>query len=129
MLQTSKLSSNKGFILLYDSDCGVCSRFKKMVELLDWDRRIDYLSLTDLKTNEILSHIPKELRLSSSHLVLPDGSVLTGSDYLSELFEILPLTRYTLKLFARFPYILFFWVFLFDVISRLHGTSFCKASI
>lgn len=129
MLQALKMVSDKKFILLYDSDCGICSRFKRMVELLDWNRKIDYLSLTDPKSNGILTRVPEELKLSSSHLMLPNGSVLTGSAYLSELLGILPSTKYTLGVLARFPAISRFFIFLFDIMSRLHNTSFCKSSM
>jgi predicted DCC family thiol-disulfide oxidoreductase YuxK len=100
-----------------------------MVQLLDWNRKIDYLSLSDPRSNEILNQVPEELKLSSSHLLLPNGSVLTGSAYLSELLGILPSTKYTLGVLARFPAISSFFIFLFDVMSRLHGTSFCKAGM
>ena len=80
-------------ILVYDADCGPCTGFKRLVSFLDLDSKISCLSLRDADNAGLLDSIPEDLRYLSMHFVATDKSVLSGSDAIPSILELLPCGR------------------------------------
>ena len=83
-------SSSSKYILAYDANCGPCTRFKRIVDILDKYEKIDFISLTKADQEGILGKIPVHQRYKSFHLILPKGEAKGGSEALLELIVILP---------------------------------------
>jgi len=67
-------------ILAYDADCGPCTKFKRIVDILDKCERIDFISLTKADQEGLLDKIPVHQRFKSFHLIFPQGETKSGSD-------------------------------------------------
>jgi predicted DCC family thiol-disulfide oxidoreductase YuxK len=77
-------------IILYDGECGFC---KWLVQwLLAWDRAGEFrtLPIQSPAADALLGHMSEEDRLGSFHLVLPDGSLVSGGPAIPELLRRLP---------------------------------------
>ena len=46
------------YILAYDVDCGPCTRFRRIVDILDKYEKIDFISLTKADQEGLLDKIP-----------------------------------------------------------------------
>jgi predicted DCC family thiol-disulfide oxidoreductase YuxK len=113
------------YILAYDADCGPCTRFKHMVDLLDAHHRIDFLSLSEADKSGLLNGIPHSKKYSSFHLISPDGEILSGADGLLRLVAIFPLGNRISKLIALTPAGKRMIRFVYKTFSRLHDSPSC----
>lgn len=61
--------SSSKYILAYDANCGPCTRFRHIVDILDKYERIDFISLTKADQEGLLDKIPVEeqIQIISSH--------------------------------------------------------------
>ncbi|HEV2137835.1 MAG TPA: DCC1-like thiol-disulfide oxidoreductase family protein [Nitrososphaerales archaeon] len=116
------------YLLLYDADCGPCTKFRRAIEFFDAHRRIDYLSLTEGDERGFLDGVPTNLRHRSFHLITPDGTVLRGANALPTLIGLLPTGGSTSSFIVRAPGGLATTAFVYSVFSRLHGTGSCSYS-
>lgn len=116
-------------ILAYDVDCGPCTRFKRMVELLDARHRIDFLSLHEADKLGLLNGIPHPARYTSFHLICPNGEILSGGDGLVRLVAILPLGNHISKLIALSPRGEWMIRLLYKTFSRLHDSPTCGTKL
>jgi predicted DCC family thiol-disulfide oxidoreductase YuxK len=116
-------------ILAYDVDCGPCTRFKRIVELLDARHRIDFLSLHKADKLGLLKGIPHPMRYTSFHLICPDGEILSGADGLVRLVAILPLGNQISKLIALTPGGEWMIKLLYKTFSRLHNSPACGTKL
>ena len=82
--------SSSKYILVYDANCGPCTRFRRIVEILDKYEGIDFISLTNTDQAGLLDKIPVHQRYKSFHLIFPKGDAKSGSEALLELIAILP---------------------------------------
>ena len=82
--------SSSKYILAYDADCGPCTKFRRIVDILDKYERIDFISLTKADQEGLLDEIPVHKRYLSFHLICPKGDAKSGSEALLELIAILP---------------------------------------
>lgn len=114
------------YVLVYDSDCGSCTRFRRIVGFLDTRGRLDFLPLTDADREGVLDSIPRGRRHRSFHLVSPAGRVSSGAAAVPELIRLLPAGRVISKLLKSAP--LGFWsvAFVYSVFSRLHDSGSCN---
>lgn len=76
--------------VIYDSECTLCVRFRKALELIDIKKDVSFLSLHDPKTFISYPELNKEDCEESIHLVKQTGEVLVAGDALSYLITILP---------------------------------------
>ena len=113
------------YLLAYDADCGPCTRFKRLVDLLDAYHKIDFLSLTDANEHGLLNRIPESLRFESFHLISTNGDIQSGSDALLDLIGVFPLGSAISKIIIFFPGGEQTIKFLYDTFSRLHDASSC----
>jgi predicted DCC family thiol-disulfide oxidoreductase YuxK len=76
--------------LVYDSDCGFCRWC--LGKVLAWDRRhaIRPVALQSEEADRLLRGMPEEERLSSWHLVDPDGKVRSAGAAFPGLLRRLP---------------------------------------
>jgi predicted DCC family thiol-disulfide oxidoreductase YuxK len=116
-------------ILAYDVDCGPCTRFKRIVDLLDARHRIDFLSLHKADKLGLLKGIPHPMRYTSFHLICPDGEILSGADGLVRLVAILPLGNQISKLIALTPGGEWMIKLLYKTFSRLHNSPTCGTKL
>ncbi len=75
-------------VLVYDKDCGNCSRLKRIVNSLDAHRRLDCLSLVEADESGLLDSVPRSRRHRSFHLIYPGGRVISGSAAVAELVSL-----------------------------------------
>src|ERR1051326_2502399 len=66
-------SSSSKYILAYDADCGPCTRFMHVVDLLDKREKIDFIPLTIADQQGLLDRISAPLRYKSFHLIFVLG--------------------------------------------------------
>ena len=57
-VKNMQTGSSSKYILAYDSDCGPCTRFRHIVEILDKYERIDFVLLTKADEEGLLDEIP-----------------------------------------------------------------------
>jgi predicted DCC family thiol-disulfide oxidoreductase YuxK len=112
-------------ILVYDADCGPCTRFKDMISILDRHKRIDYIPLIEADSIGFLDQIPQSLRFRSFHLISPAGEIRSGEDAVIDLIELLPAGQTISKIIASFPYGAQIIKFIYLRFSKLHDSSSC----
>jgi predicted DCC family thiol-disulfide oxidoreductase YuxK len=95
--------SSSKYILAYDANCGPCTRFRRIVEILDKYERIDFISLTKADQEGLLDKIPVHQRYKSFHLIFPKGHAKSGSQALLELIAILPGGKIISPIINYFP--------------------------
>src|SRR5918912_875716 len=83
-------SSSSKYILAYDADCGPCTRFSHVIDILDKYEKIDFIPLTIADQQGLLDKISPTLRYKSFHLISSTEEPKSGSDALLELIAIIP---------------------------------------
>jgi predicted DCC family thiol-disulfide oxidoreductase YuxK len=125
-MQAESLSPR--YILVYDADCGPCTRFRRAVDVLDIYQRIDFISLNQADQKGILDTITASMRYKSFHLILPNREVKSGSDALINLIAILPGGRIISPIIDHFPGGKQVVHFIYTKLSRLHDRGSCSVS-
>ena len=113
------------YLLVYDSDCGPCSRFKGMINILDRYKRIDFIPLIEADRIGFLDQIPQSLRFKSFHLISPKGQIQSGEDAVIDLIELLPVGHAISKIMISVPWGVQLIKFIYSRFSRLHDSSSC----
>jgi len=119
-------SSSSKYILAYDADCGPCTRFAHVVDILDKYERIDFIPLTIADQRGLLDSISATLRYRSFHLISPTGEPKSGSDALLELMAILPGGNIICTIFNHLPGGKLIVRFIYNGFSKLHERSSCR---
>ena len=114
------------YILAYDADCGPCTRFRHIVDILDKYEKIDFISLTKADEEGLLDNIPVRQRYKSFHLISPKGEPKSGSDALLELIVILPGGRIISPIIFNFPGGKKAVRLIYKTFSRLHDRGSCS---
>ena len=77
--------------LIYDANCGSCTRFAKLVGRLDLRNRIHFVSMYDKETESRLRPKLGAAYDQSFHLELaPGGRIVSGEGALEDLAKLLP---------------------------------------
>ena len=92
-----------GYVVAYDVDCGPCTQFKRLVDLLDGYDRISFVSLKYADDQGLLDKIPESIRFDSFHLIFPDGEAKSGAEALPDLISLFPLGRPISKFIVLLP--------------------------
>jgi predicted DCC family thiol-disulfide oxidoreductase YuxK len=79
-----------GATVLYDRDCGFCRWTLAQILRFDSARRLRPLPIQSPEGQRLLGGVPEADRLSSWHLVTPDGAVRSGAEGFPGLFSRLP---------------------------------------
>ncbi len=77
-------------VIIFDSECPLCTRFKQGLELMDFNKSIRFLSVQDEKTFEEFPELNKEHCLSEVHLVTSTREILKGHEVVEYLVKTLP---------------------------------------
>ena len=112
--------------LVYDADCGPCTRFKRIIGFLDARRTLRFASLVDADNRGLLDTVPAARRHRSFHLVSPQGKVDSGANALPGLVALLPAGRLTSEAIDSSPLIFRSVAFVYSVFSRLHDSGSCS---
>ena len=118
--------SSSKYILAYDANCGPCTRFKQMIDILDIYERIDFISLIKADQEGLLDKIPVHQRYKSFHLIFPKGDAKSGSEALIELIMILPGGEIISPIINYFPGGKKAVGFIYKRFSRLHDRGSCS---
>jgi predicted DCC family thiol-disulfide oxidoreductase YuxK len=118
-------SSSSKYILAYDADCGSCTRFAHVVDILDKYEKIDFIPIAIADQQGLLDRISAPLRYKSFHLISPTGEPKSGSDALLELIAILPGGMIISAIINRLPGGKLIVRFIYNRFSKLHGRSSC----
>ena len=81
------------FVLAYDANCGPCSGFRAVVELLDARRRIRFVSLRAAEESGLLDGIASASRYASFHLIRSESSAPWEERLWSGSEALLPVVR------------------------------------
>ena len=120
--------SSSRYILAYDADCGPCKRFAHIVDVLDKDAKIDFISLTEADEKSLLYKIPTHLRFKSFHFISTNGQIRSGPEALTELMRILPGGNMITSLINYFPAGNRIVRFLYNRFSRFHDRGACNTN-
>ncbi len=101
--------------------------FKRMINFLDVNRRVEFLSLIEADERGFLGSIPPALRHKSFHLIAADGDVLSGAAAIPRLIGMLPAGRAASWLVTSTPGGIASVAFVYSVFSRLHGSGSCRS--
>ena len=121
----AKSSSSSKYILAYDADCGPCTRFAHIVDSLDKNEKIDFISLTVADRQGLLDGISAPLRYRSFHLISPTEGPKSGSDALLELIDIIPGGRIISTMINCLPGGKLIVRFIYNRFSKLHDRGSC----
>jgi predicted DCC family thiol-disulfide oxidoreductase YuxK len=93
----------KRAVLLYDSDCGFCRW--SVDKVLAWDRggRVKSMELQDPEADSVLGGMEEAVKMSSWHLVTPDGRVYSAGAAAPQLLRLLPGGTPLAAVFSAFP--------------------------
>jgi predicted DCC family thiol-disulfide oxidoreductase YuxK len=114
------------YILAYDADCGPCTRFRHIVDILDQYEKIDFISLTKADQEGLLDKIPVHQRYKSFHLIFPKGETKSASEALLELIAILPGGSIISPIINNSPGGKEAVRFIYERFSRLHDIGSCN---
>jgi predicted DCC family thiol-disulfide oxidoreductase YuxK len=77
---------------IYDGECVLCNQTKRIVTVLDWLHRVEFLDLHNW--NAVETRYPQltyEQTMGQMHVVTPDGQLMGGFEGMRRLMRDLPL--------------------------------------
>ena len=111
------------YILIYDADCGPCTRFKRAIDWLDRYDHLCYVSLIGADGRGLLDSLPLGQRHTSFHLISPDGRIRSASEAIPGLLALLPLGGIAAYLIRTAPAGMRAVYFIYSIFSRLHNNT------
>src|SRR6056297_3913815 len=78
-------------VLLFDSDCPMCTFQSRTLSWLDWLHQVEMVPLKDPRTAEIAPDITREDLLEAIHCVTPSGEIRRGARAIRFLGMRIPL--------------------------------------
>lgn len=88
-------------IVLYDSDCPMCTFQMLSIRTLDWLKKVELLAIKDERTKEVAPSITRSDLMEAIHCITPEGKVHRGARAIRFLGFRIPLF---------FPIGLFLWI-------------------
>jgi predicted DCC family thiol-disulfide oxidoreductase YuxK len=77
-------------VLIFDSECPLCTRFKQGLELMDLPKKIRFIPLQDPKLFEEFPELNAEDCASQVHLITEERKILKGPEVVEYLLKTLP---------------------------------------
>ncbi len=124
--KSMQLDSYDQYVLIYDSACGICVKFRRFVDFLDPREKLEFSSLLDADAGGLLSSMPIALRHKSFHFRLPNGKILSGAEAVPELMRQLPSGSLLNWFVTGAPIGMTVIRFLYGNISRFHDSDSCR---
>ena len=78
-------------ILLFDSDCPLCTFQSRLLSWLDWFGVVEMVPLKDPRTSQIAPEITREDLLEAIHCITPQGRIYRGARAIRFLGVRIPL--------------------------------------
>ncbi|NRB73530.1 MAG: DUF393 domain-containing protein [Verrucomicrobiales bacterium] len=78
-------------VLLFDSDCPMCTFQSRTLSWLDWFNLVEMIPLKDPRTQEIAPDITREDLLEAIHCITPEGKIHRGARAIRFLGMRIPL--------------------------------------
>ena len=88
---SSENNSSDAIIVLYDSDCPLCTFQMKSLTWLDWLNRIKFLPIKDSQAAVVAPGLTREDLLEAIHCVTADGEIYRGARCIRFLGMRMPL--------------------------------------
>jgi predicted DCC family thiol-disulfide oxidoreductase YuxK len=104
-------------IVLYDSDCPLCTFQMKLITWLDWFNRVALVPINDPGAAAVAPEIEREDLLEAIHCVTPEGKVYRGARAIRFLGMRMPLLV-PLALFLWIPGVIWIAELVYMWISR-----------
>jgi predicted DCC family thiol-disulfide oxidoreductase YuxK len=77
---------------VYDGNCVLCQQSKRIIEVLDWLNRVEFLNLHDWEVVQArYPNLDYEAAMGQMHVVGEDGRLLAGFQGVRRLLRELPL--------------------------------------
>lgn len=93
-------------VLLFDSDCPMCTFQSRSLDWMDWANRVEMIPLKDPRAGEIAPGIGREDLLEAIHCITPDGDIHRGARAIRFLGLRIPLLL-PVGLFLWIPGVIF----------------------
>jgi len=77
-------------ILIYDSECSLCERFKKALDFIDKEERIEKVPLQEKWLYQEFEELTEEDCLEVIHLIDTEGRILKGPEVVEFLVAFYP---------------------------------------
>lgn len=117
----------RAYVLLYDSDCRLCSFAARIVRVSDIGGRVRALPIRGREAALLLDRLPRERWLESMHVVDPEGTLRSAGDALISLVE--PLAgRGFREVFERSPRLTRLAHVAYASLAKVRGVAASSAS-
>ena len=83
-------TSNSKYLIIYDTECPLCVRFKKGLSIMDIKNTITFKELTDQSIYLKYPQLTFEDCSEEIHMINPDGKVFRGGEVISQLMGEIP---------------------------------------
>lgn len=93
-------------VLLFDSDCPMCTFQSRSLDWMDWANRVEMVPLNDPRAGEIAPGIGREDLLEAIHCITPEGDIHRGARAIRFLGLRIPLLL-PVGLFLWIPGVIF----------------------
>ena len=113
-------------IIVYDADCGPCRKFKHLLNCLDVNHQIQFVSQTEADELGLLNRVPQCLRYKSFHLISSNLDIQSGAEALLRLIGLFPLGHPISKLIILAPGGKRMMTSVYSIFSKLHDADSCK---
>jgi len=77
-------------ILFYDSECSLCSRFQKALEMLDKGENLAYLSVHEEEIYQTYPMLNQQACEKEVHLIDTEGNIFVGAEVIEFLVKLIP---------------------------------------
>ncbi len=89
------MSKDKSYstpLIIYDSKCTLCNRFKQTFEKLKGSEKFSFVSIHDEEIYQQFTSLDKEKCFEEIHIIESDGLIYRGAEAIKHLISIMPAT-------------------------------------
>ncbi|MED3726239.1 DUF393 domain-containing protein [Priestia filamentosa] len=79
-------------LVFYDADCPLCSNVKKVVQALDWGKRLDWMPVQSIQSEQKFRFLAKRNIYDEIHMISRDNELFSGFYTVRKILKSLPLT-------------------------------------
>ena len=77
-------------VLIFDSECPLCTRFKQGLEFMDIQKKIRFVPVQDTEIFKEFTELSVDECLSQVHLITPERQIMKGQEVVEYLIKTLP---------------------------------------